>query len=287
MGTSIQRTTIWLAMAVLAIAGAAWFGGGVSAAPGIDAGAPPSNGCDNGVLLADPSYTGAQDSPDCVEGNVREGAPSCLALGFPDAMELNRSPAANASDAYVSGTLVGGGLYLDITAGSNVNVLGAVIKGATDANLYWGDLEGLHSPLSNAGSIPAISHWTICYDVEEKPESARATLSKVGPPLEFGFAVSCSDGTSGGLAVKGGDSTAWTFDFDTPADTVTCTIAEEQLTGWTTTIGVTGADSWSTGVVPDHPSTEFTFGSGDDVAITFTNVAEYLSVPPTGQPPVN
>lgn len=287
MGTSIRRTTIWLVAAVLAIAAAAWFSGGVSASPGFDAGAPPSNGCDNGALLADATYTGAQNSPACVEGNVQEGPPSCLALGFPDAMELNRSPAANASDAYVSGTLVGGGLYLDITAGGNVNVLGAVIKGGPDANLYWGDLEGLHSPLNNGGNIPAISHWTICYDVDDKPDSARATLSKVGPPLDFGFAVSCSDGTAGGLAVRGGDSADWTFDFDEPSETVTCTIVEEKLTGWTTTIGVTGADSWTTGAVPGYPSTEFTFGPGDNVSIIFTNTAEYLSVPPTGQPPIN
>jgi hypothetical protein len=285
MGASIRRTALWITLAALAIAAVALFPGGVGATAGFDAGAPPGP-CNNGAALADGALTGAVDSPNCVDGNVREGPPSCLALGFPGALELHRSPAATASDAFVSGTLVGGGRYLDITAGPNVDVLGTVVKGGPDANLYWGDLEGLHSPLTNAGNIPAISHWTICYDVEDEPERARATLSKVGPPLDFGFALSCSDGTGLGLALKGGTSTVWAFELDKPDDTITCSIAEERLVGWTTTIVVRGADSWTTGVIPDHPSAGFTFGAGDDVSIVFTNVAKYLSVPPTGEPPV-
>lgn len=246
MGTSIRRSALWIMLAALAIAAIALFAGGVGATPGLDAGAP-AGPCNNGAALADGAFTGTDNSPDCVDGNVQEGGPSCLALGFPGALELNRSPADNASDAYVSGTLVGSGLYLDITAGANVNVLGAVIKGGSDANLYWGDLEGLHSPLSNAGSIPAISHWTVCYEIEEEPDPYKIKIVKdqVGGPVDtlFDFNIECSAdqgpiGVHDPVSVYGGGTSDI---IEIPAEYDRCTVTEVFDTGdgerWATLVG--------------------------------------------------
>jgi hypothetical protein len=121
--------------------------------------------------------------------------------------------------------------------------------------------------------------------IEPEPENARVTVHKVGPLLDFGFAVYCSDQFGDGFSLRGGTSTAWTFRFGGLRDTITCTVLEEQLTGWTTTIVVTGAVKSKNGGEASNPSTQFAFGPGDDVTVTFTNVAGYLSVPPTGLPP--
>lgn len=223
MGISIRRTTLWLVIAVLAIAAAAVLGTGAGA--GNDAAAPPAAGCDNGAGLADANFTGPINNPVCVDGNIQEGAPSCVALDVPNALFLDRSPSENATDGNVTGTLVGDGLYLDITAGANVNVLGAVIKGGSDSNLYTGDLQGLHSPLANSGNIPAISHWTICYEIEDVPEPQDIKITKTqvgGPATTFTFEVTCDMQVLGTIEIDGSGSKL----FEVPADAEQCQVVE-------------------------------------------------------------
>ncbi|MGI9648112.1 MAG: hypothetical protein ACR2OI_06300 [Acidimicrobiia bacterium] len=282
----------------MVIAATAVLSGGVGAVPGLDAGAPPAEPCNTGVAYANAAYTGAVDDPNCVDGNVAEGAPSCLALGFPDALELNRSPSANASDAYVKGTLVGDDEYLDITAQPGVTVLGAVIKGANDANLYWGDLEGLHSPAKNE-ALPAISHWTICYEVEEIPEPDDAVvwvMKKFEGPADwdFGFAFACenSDGSEY-FTLGGGDSAHFEvgFDFDPQVRELTddyehyllCGVLEEALQGdWTVNVTVKGSEKHEVG---EEGGTLALFKvlPGDEISVTFENIPGYLAKPPTGK----
>ena len=299
MGISVRRSALWIALAALVIAATALFSGGVSAVPGFDAGDQPTQPCNDGTGLADSTYTGAVDDPKCVDGNVAEGAPSCRALGFPNALELNRSPAADASDAYVKGALVGDGKYLDIAAGPGVTVLGAVIKGSNDANLYWGDLEGLHSPLTNSGNLPGIRHWTICYDVEEvpEPEDAKIWVSKKfeGPAdWDFGFAFACenSDGSEY-FTLGGGDSAHFEvgFDFHPQAETLTddnghyllCGVLEEALAGdWTVNVTVTGTDEYDVGE-DGGTLALFKVVPGADISVTFENIPGYLAKPPTGK----
>lgn len=223
MGISVRRTTVWLVIVVLAIAAAAVLGTGIGAQS--EAGAPPAAGCDNGAGLADATFTGPVNNPVCVDGNIQEGAPSCAALDVPGALFLDRSPSESATDGNVTGTLVGDGLYLDITAGANVNVLGAVIKGGNDSNLYTGDLQGLHSPLANSGNIPAISHWTICYELEDVPEPQEIKITKTqvgGPETTFTFEITCDMQVVGTIEIDGSGSKL----FQVPTDAEQCQVVE-------------------------------------------------------------
>ena len=263
MGTSVRRSALWLALAALAIAVIALFTTGVGAAPGTNAGAV-TDACDPGTGVADAAFTGLANAPDCVDGNVQEGAPSCVALNFPDALELSTSPAAGASDGFVTGTLVGDGKYLDITAGPDVTVLGAVIKGGNDANLYWGDLEGLHSPLTNSGNLPAISHWTICYELEAQPEPQDVKIKKHqvgGPAAEpFDFLVFCDDELVSGVIVAGGSEQL----VEVPGDAASCEVLEVNVLGGTTTLA-----DWTT--VPSSRSVTHPLGDDGPVVFEFTN----------------
>lgn len=124
------------------------------------------------------------------------------------------------------------------------------------------------TPLPTTGALPSTD--------------ASVTLTKVGPPLEFGFRMSCSNGRTVSLGLAGGDFITETFDVDR---SVSCIILEEALDGWTTTATVAGANAWRADVATGYPSVEFTFGAGAQVEVTFTNEAGYLSEPPTGSPP--
>lgn len=127
------------------------------------------------------------------------------------------------------------------------------------------------------------------------PRKATVTLTKVGPPLDFGFAVAChriSDevGPSGvngigGVVLTGGTSDSETFEFRSEEDRFRCQIAEEALIGWTTTAMVAGAEFWDTGTINGSVAVAFVVAPGDDITVTYTNTAGYLAQPPTGIPP--
>ncbi|MGI9610415.1 MAG: hypothetical protein ACR2NL_09010 [Acidimicrobiia bacterium] len=232
MGTTARRTTLWLVLAVLAIGGAAWMTMGASADVGVVAVA-----CDNGATDADQDKVGGADNPQCVEGNLQPGAPSCEGLV---ALYLAEDSSASNSDAFV--TVTSDGTYLTVVPQPGVNVWRTVVKGGNNSNVYLdNDLVGLHSPLNNGGNVPAISHWTVCYTVDEVPnyQFQIAKTQNGGPEAgtTFDFEVQCDTGTPFDVTVgAGADLTALSDVIETDSDS--CTVTEVDATG--------GLGSWST-----------------------------------------
>lgn len=130
---------------------------------------------------------------------------------------------------------------------------------------------------------PTTPRTPVATTLAGQTQEATVTLTKVGPLQYFGFRLSCTDGSTDGFNLKGGGSRI--VSFTAVQQQVSCTIAEEAVPGWTTTIDVTGAVRWQQDVGGGPPSVEFSFGPGDSVGVTFTNRAGYLSQPPTGTPP--
>lgn len=205
METPIRRALLWFVLLTISIMAAAWMALGARALQETNGGAVVG-ACDNGAAKAakDGGPVGASDDPNCVEGNIQPGEPSCE--GLVGALVLSEDSSGSDSDAFVAGN--SDGTYLNIVPQPGVSILRTVVKGGDNSNVYDGtDLVGLHSPLNNGGNVPTISHWTICYSVDEiQPTPIKITKIQNGGPAgtEFSFEVVCSmqgGGIGGGYAV--------------------------------------------------------------------------------------
>lgn len=80
----------------------------------------------------------------------------------------------------IAATISPDGKYLSWTAGPEYLVQAVLIKGGTGQHIYSyggtssGDA-GLVSPLNNAGNVPTISHWILCYTVRPAVMKTAAT----------------------------------------------------------------------------------------------------------------
>lgn len=108
---------------------------------------------------------------DMVGFKVDSGPKICDAYG-----NCQGQQAGDFSNGEVSFDVSDDGKYLSWTAIAGVRMLGVVVKGATNYNLYdylnplpttnpyMGDNDaGLHSPVNKKGLIPQISHYNVCY----------------------------------------------------------------------------------------------------------------------------
>lgn len=212
-----------------------------------------------------------------VPGNVT----TCAGAGFPDSIQIGSPSNGNASDANVSGvvktnagtTQPGQGQEVDITLLNGAVVIDAVVvKGGPAYNVYsnpavlppaLGPDQHYISPLNPGGKVPAISHWFVCYSVEQ-PEPGSLLVTKVveapdGTPVEplptsYTATVTCEEpgavaaqlvstvtfGAGGGIGVA--DPALDDLDVGT-----ICTVVEDGTAGFPTGTVVTydpeGADT--------------------------------------------
>ncbi|NUR72323.1 MAG: hypothetical protein HOU81_16030 [Hamadaea sp.] len=184
------------------------------------------------------------------DGNVT----TCAALtGVPDDdIQVGGQGDAGAQDQYVVGT-TSGGKYVNVAitpAGTAAGVVvdAVVVKGGDGYNVYRAPYvpptlppdQNYQSPLTNGGNVPDISHWFVCYHLEEQPgTNEHAVLSKVvipppGVPVEdlpttYTVTVSCTGfppfdvtfNSGGGAAIAGQEK------LDLIPDGTVCTVAEQ------------------------------------------------------------
>jgi hypothetical protein len=131
-----------------------------------------------------------------VSGNVT----TCAGAGFAGDIQVGSSSNSNASDANISGvvktnagtTQPGTGQEVDITLLNGSAVIDAVIvKGGPAYNVYsdsavlppaLGPDQHYISPLNPGGNVPTISHWFVCYSVEQPQTGALQVSKVVGAP---------------------------------------------------------------------------------------------------------
>jgi hypothetical protein len=120
---------------------------GTPAVPSGCTGAPPPSG---DVRIPD----------GCHDGNVT----TCAGAGLTADNQLSGD--TSASDANVSGTVANDLLNVTLT-NPNVQIVGVVVKGGPDYNLYPSVVSDMHAPNTpNGGTSPAgISHWFVCYNL--------------------------------------------------------------------------------------------------------------------------
>jgi hypothetical protein len=131
-----------------------------------------------------------------VSGNVT----TCAGAGFDGDIQVGSSSNSNASDANVQGvvkpnagtTQPGTGEEVDITLLNPSAVIDAVIvKGGPAYNVYsnssvlppaLGPDQHYISPLNPGGNVPTISHWFVCYSVEQPDQGALQVTKVVAAP---------------------------------------------------------------------------------------------------------
>jgi len=158
------------------------------------------------------------------EGNVQPGDCANENVGFPGDLTVGTSDfvpnGTTTADANVSGTVeqnksaiqTGVGQDLDVTIlGTNVVIDAVVVKGGNGYNVYDdpavlppADQPPQHyiAPLNNGGNVPEISHWFVCYHLEEGPTTGNLAVHKtVVPPVSgavvptsFNVHVDCDSG---------------------------------------------------------------------------------------------
>ncbi|SDL02248.1 DUF5979 domain-containing protein [Streptomyces indicus] len=145
----------------------------------------------DGPLGSTPNDSRAQ----FVDENIR----NCSDAGYPDDIQIYGNEAEDAGDAYVQGTGTGSSptmVNVAITdAGKRAGVVidAVVIKGGTGSNIYKAphippDLEppqNYKSPTNNGGNTADVSHYLICYHLEDLPTvtaGALLVLKKVTAP---------------------------------------------------------------------------------------------------------
>lgn len=106
----------------------------------------------------------------CVEGNATTCTGGQNPANLPSSFTLFSNPPntnGNNADANISGATSGGGTLLNLTIlNPNVQIVGIVVKGGNDYNLYTSNVSNMHAPLvGGPGNIPVISHWFVCYNL--------------------------------------------------------------------------------------------------------------------------
>jgi hypothetical protein len=131
-----------------------------------------------GAGMAGPS----DDRATFVPGNPN----TCEEAGTPASNVLSQDPPVDASDGNVSGDISDYDPAIDDPPGSepaaddatklNVTILnpdvvivGVIVKGGPQANVYPTAVQNMISPFNNGGNIPAISHYLICYNFGAPP----------------------------------------------------------------------------------------------------------------------
>ena len=107
-----------------------------------------------------------------VAGNVT----TCSAVGYASDLQLgaDSSSGGSASDIVVTND----GIYLQVTNGGTYVIDVVIVKGGPAYNVYPGTVtSNLRSPVNGGGSIPAISHWFLCYHAGDP-----ATTTTTGDP---------------------------------------------------------------------------------------------------------
>jgi hypothetical protein len=213
---------------------------------------------------------------------------SQVGLASPPTIQVGEDDSNPASDDNVAGTVspnsglvagpAGQGQELNVTIlGTGVVVDAVVVKGADGSNVYnvpavlppaLPPPQHYISPFSGSGTIPDISHWFICYHLEEVPPVGSLTVTKVNVlpeglpavpiPETFTVTVTCGElppvtvtfGSGGG---EGDPSPAIE---DVPASTV-CTVVED-TTGFPAEAFVSydppGADTEGVPIDADEPT---------------------------------
>jgi hypothetical protein len=157
-------------------------------------------------------------------GNAQPGDCANENIGFPDDLTVGTSDSVpngtTTADENVSGTVeqnqsaiqTGVGQDVDITILGTIVVIDAVVvKGGNGYNVYDdpavlppADQPPQHyiSPLNNGGNVPGISHWFVCYHLEEGPTTGNLSVHKtvIPPasnavvPTSFNVHVDCDSG---------------------------------------------------------------------------------------------
>jgi hypothetical protein len=113
-------------------------------------------------------------APTEITGNIAgDGAAVCMSTDVnPGGLEwlgFKIDPPVSGSEAGISFTLSSDGKYLSWSSGAGVEVTAVLIKGGNSNYLYgynpppFTSDAGLHSPLTNGGQVPEISHFVFCY----------------------------------------------------------------------------------------------------------------------------
>ncbi|NUO56881.1 MAG: hypothetical protein HOV71_01450 [Hamadaea sp.] len=232
------------------------------------------------------------------DGNVTTCAD---VTGVPDDdIQVGGQGDANAQDQYVIGTTADGKeVNVAITpAGTAAGVVvdAVVVKGGDGYNVYRAPYvpptlppdQNYISPLTNGGNVPDISHWFVCYHLEEAPgTNEHAVLSKIvipppGVPVEdlpttYTVTVTCAGfppfdvtfNSGGGAAVAGQEK------LDLVPDGTVCTVAEQGTGGLPDGSEVTyiPADAATTGVVKgEDPLIAVVVNNFSDVDVETTSL---------------
>jgi hypothetical protein len=129
---------------------------------------------------------GVQGSPSDPRATFEPGNPNtCEEAGTPASNVLSVDPPVDASDGNVSGDVSdydpnvdnppGVGPEEDATKlnvtilNPSVVIVGVIVKGGPNANVYPTNVPNMISPFNNGGNIPAISHWLVCYNFGGPP----------------------------------------------------------------------------------------------------------------------
>lgn len=286
MGTSIRRTVLWLVLAALAIAAAAWMAMGASAT--IDAGAPPVTGDVTGELKIVKNLGGNWPDGafiftwDCTDGQSGSAT-------FPDDFT-----GANfeTDEEYPLGTVC----TVEETDGV-LSVDDYDVTTHIEGTAGFQAINPRDVPINNSTGQNVIQYMNELKEVE--PELATVWVNKKfdGPDWEFGFAFICNSyGNADTFVLGGGESTHFDIPFleqrvlvteeNGEHDGLVCGVAEEALSGaWTVNVSVAGASDYKTETAGEA-SAMFLVYPGDAITVTFENIPGYGAQPPTGIPPV-
>lgn len=142
-----------------------------------------------------PKSTPSDDRATFVEGNVAH----CSDAGYPDSVQIYGEGNEDAGDAFVQGTGYGSSptkLQVEITpAGTTAGVVidAVVVKGGDAANIYKSPNvppqlaapQDYISPTNNGGNVADISHYLICYHIDDSvntPTGALLPMKRVVAP---------------------------------------------------------------------------------------------------------
>jgi hypothetical protein len=244
----------------------------------------------------------AADGPSDPRASFESGnAQNCDDIGFEDSIEIGSggNPQASGtvtSDANMSVTISDyegdpgshpgdDGQMINVTSMSGLVVIDAVVvKAGPNFNQYDDAVTNMIPPLvGETNNLPAISHWFICYHLEEAGSLSVekvVTGNTAGAPPTFTVHVECDDGTSVDLVLSVGTPQT----VSPIAAGSTCTVTEP---GGTPTFTVDGSPSDGSGItivadettdvvvtndIPDTPDTPVT--PGPDTAVAAAVVAQ-------------
>jgi hypothetical protein len=237
----------------------------------------------------------ADTAPEDDRATRHEGnATTCAEAGLAGAQQFGGTTSGGTQDGIT--VTVTDATYLSYTADSSVTVYGAVIKGGDAYNVYpAGVTTDLRAPLNGGGQIPQISHWFICYDVNDTGAAAPSAtvtgnctdgftvvLDNTEGTAEAVFTVSVTGSADSTETVAAGEST--TLHVDAAADTsTTVSVSAEGMTTVTKTLDCT-SDNGGGGNGGGGGDDTDTGGTGSDNGTTVLGERNVRSTPTTVSP---